>query len=207
MLILALACALALAPPPAPTQADVRLDIRVFDGATEVSRHVRVAVYSAGRHEQPVATAVAEPTGPGVLVPPGDYDVQVVWEQAKGANRLLWAPDLAVLRYPDEGGRHLEVLNFDPSYGALEVIVPGGLARRSPEGEGGRALWQAALRPEGGGEGAAAHTAVAGDGYVLFVVPGGRYDLEVVFNGDAPRRRTVAAIEVPAGRTRLMVIR
>ncbi len=198
MLILVFVWTFALAPSPAPAQADVRLDLRVFDGATEVSRHVRVAVYPAGRHERPVATAVARPTIPGLLVPPGDYDVQVVWEQAQGASRLLWASHLAVLRYPDEGGRHLEVLNFDPSYGALEVTVGGG---------GRGSLWQAILRPSGGDPRAAPHLPVAGEGYVLFVVPGGRYDLEVDFNGDAPRRRTLAALEVPAGRTRLTVVR
>ena len=196
MLILPLAWALALAPHRAPAQADVRLDVRVFDGATEVSRHVRIAVYPAGRHDRPVASAVGGRTIPGVLVEPDDYDVQVVWAQADGANRLLWALDLAVLRYPDEAGRHLEVVNFDPSYGALEVAVRNG---------GGQPRWRATLRPAG--ETTAARAPVSGDGYALFVVPGGRYDLEVIFDGAAPRRHTVVAIEVPTGRTRLTVAR
>jgi len=190
---LAWTLALTLAAPP---QGGVRLDVRTFDRTTEVSSRVRLAVYPAGRHERPVATAAAGRTVPVVVVEPGEYDVQVVWERPGGASRLVWAEELSVLHYPDEPGRHLEVVNFDPSYGALEVVGP----------KGGR-LWKAILRPSGTGPGAPASPPLAGEGYVLFVVPGGRYDLEVDVNGGAPKRRTVADIEVPAGHTRLTVVR
>lgn len=196
---LAWTLALALAAPP---QGSVRLDVRAFDGTTEVSSRVRLAVYPAGRHERPVATAAAGRTVPGVVVEPGEYDVQVVWERPDGASRLVWAEELSVLRYPDEPSRHLEVVNFDPSYGALEVVVPDGVARRSREGEGG-----ATLRASEAGPGTPASAPLAGEGYLLFVVRGGRYDLEVDIKGSPPKRRTVADIEVPSGRTRLTVVR
>ena len=103
---------------------------------------------------------------------------------------IRWAERLIVMPYPDEDGRHLEVINFQNGFGALEVR---------------------ATRPAGGGGDFCGRqprsrkppSAVGGDRYALFVVQPGRYDLRVQHSG---RTTWHSDIEVPADRTRLWIV-
>jgi hypothetical protein len=95
-----------------------------------------------------------------------------------------------VMPYPDERGRHLEVINFTNGYGALQV--------RSPRADG---VPQVALYAAGErGRPTAAPVGGRSEEYALFVVAAGRYDLEV---RSGPRATWHSDIEVPLDRTRL----
>jgi hypothetical protein len=102
---------------------------------------------------------------------------------------IRWAERLVVMAYPDEGGRHLEVVNLQAGFGALQVR--GASARAAA-----LALFAAGVRDK---EAAAATAAGAGS---LFVVRAGSYDLRVRNRAE----RWLTAIDVPADRTRLWVI-
>jgi hypothetical protein len=103
---------------------------------------------------------------------------------------IQWAHRLVVMSYPDEKGRHLEVLNFEPGFGALQVRTQDG------------ALPEVALQ-SGGGRDRVAGAPLKGAGYTLFVVPAGSYDV-TIRRGDRTTRH--ADVEVPRDRTRLWLI-
>jgi hypothetical protein len=179
----------------------VRLEVRVFDGAEDVTAHARVQVYASGTRTAPVA-----PPSRGerhiVDLPPGLYDVQAIVERDGRVVGIRWAERLAVMAYPDEAGDHLEVINLKNGFGALQV--------RGKEGapvQGEAALYPAGSRDAAKKRAPAARTAV----WLLFVVPAGSYDLVAADPADTRRSagaageagREIAAIEIPADRTRL----
>jgi hypothetical protein len=123
-------------------------------------------------------------------VPAGFYDVQAVREEDGRVVAIRWAERLVVMAYPDEGGRHLEVINLQEGFGALQV------RDRGSAGAPDVALYAAGVRDRTAGE------RLAGDGYALFVVRAGAYDLKV--EGARPAWHT--QIEVPADRTRLWFV-
>lgn len=173
--------------------ATLALEIRVFAGAEEVTSETRVSIHRAGERTEPIAQAQAR-SGKHVFEVAADiYDVQVVRERDGHVVSIRWAERLVVMRYPDEGGRHLEVVNFSNGYGALQVRTAraGGVPDLAIYAAGERS------RP--------AATAIAGENgeYALFVVPAGRYDVQV---RNAARPTWHADIEVPLDRTRLWVI-
>lgn len=181
-----------LAAQPAP--ATLTLEIRVFLGVEEVTAESRVTIHRAGDR----TTAVGQKQGQDgrhlFSVPAGIYDAQVVRERDGRVLNIRWAERLVVMPYPDEGGRHLEVVNFTNGYGALQ-------ARATRPGElPGLAIYAAGER---------SHPAAApvanqrGEDYALFVVPTGRYDIQVK-SGVRPTWH--ADIEVPLDRTRLWLI-
>ena len=180
----------ALVQAPAPP---LTLEVRVFLGTEEVTEQTRVTIHRAG--ERNAAVAQTGPHGQyAFTVPQGIYDAQIVREKDGRVLNIRWAERLIVMRYPDEGGRHLEVVNFTNGYGALQVRTsgPGGLP-------------DVGLFPVGERAGAAARIPDRrGDGYLLFVVPAGRYDLQVK-NTSPPAWH--ADLEVPLDRTRLWVIK
>jgi hypothetical protein len=182
---LALAFALALL---VQAPAALTLRIRVFDGPAEVTAETRINVFKAGERQTPVAegrgSAIME-----VAVPQGIYDVQVFHEREGRVVSIRWAERLIVMPYPDEAGKHLEVINFRTGYGALEV--------RPREG----AVPDVAIFPAGNRQQEAARR-LTGDGYALFVVPAGRYDLRVGSGGELVWHPDV---EVPLDRTRLWI--
>jgi hypothetical protein len=174
-----------------PVQQSITLEVRTFDGTADVSDTTRVVVHRAAQRDQPIGQIT--PGGrPTITVPPGIYDAQAMREQAGRLANIRWAERLIVMPYPDENGYHLEVVNFQPGYGALEVR---GSTGRGPEAE--VALYAAAdhERP--------AATPMTTSMYALFVAKTGEYDL-LVRRGDLsawhPR------IAIPAGRTRLFIV-
>ena len=170
------------------------LEIRVFAAGEEVTSETRVTVHRAGDRTAAIPPVGGEPGRHVFTVPEGIYDAQVVRERDGRVVNIRWAERLIVMPYPDEDGRHLEVVNFTPGHGALQVrAAPGATLPDMAlfvSGDRGR---QAAV-PVPRDEGAA---------YALFVVPAQRYDLRVRA-GD--RTAWHADLDVPLDRTRLWVI-
>ena len=185
MLRVALAVAIATTQVSAP--ASVTLEIRIFNGPDDVTAESRVVVHRAGDRTEPVARFAARLGSLTLRVPPGFYDVQAIREKDGRVIGIRWAERLVVMAYPDEGGRHLEIVNLQPGFGALQV-----------RGKDGTAVPDAALYASGGRDKEAA-SRLHGEGYALFVVPAGTYDL--LFRGLKPMWHT--QIDVPADRTRL----
>ena len=173
--------------------APLTLEIRVFAGAEEVTGETRVRVHRSGERSDAVQPAESHPGRHVFTVPSGIYDAQVVLERDGRVVNIRWAERLIVMPYPDEDGRHLEVVNFSAGFGALQVrAAPGAaLPRVALFASGDRARETAAPVP---GETGA---------YALFVVPAARYDLQVR-SGDRIVWHT--DLEVPLDRTRLWVI-
>ena len=183
-----LICALLLAQPATEL---LTLEIRVFAGTDDVTGETRVTVHRAGQRGQPIGHVAAIDPRVIVKVPPGIYDVQAVREREGRVLNIRWAQRLVVMPYPDEAGHHLEVINFAAGFGALQVRTDD-----QSRGLPGVALFGAGTR-------AAAPPAAPGDGYALYVVPAGLYDLQVTRNS---RSVTHKAIEVPLDRTRLWIV-
>jgi hypothetical protein len=130
-------------------------------------------------------------TSRSVRVAPGIYDAQAIQEQSGRVVNIRWAERLVVMPYPDEEGRHLEVINFTNGYGALQV------RQRGIAGPPDAAIYAPADHENPAGARA------DGTGYVLFVVLAGRYDVQTRTGGRATWHRN---IEVPLDRTRLWFV-
>lgn len=174
------------------------LEIRIFLGAEEVGSETRVTLHRAGDRSAAVAPAQGR-TGSHVFsshvftVPAGTYDAQAVRERDGKVQNIRWAERLIVMPYPDEDGRHLEVVNFRNGYGALQIKARAGAVSEPAlfaAGERSRPVAPPVpVRP--------------GDDYVLFVVPAGRYDIQIK---GGTRLAWHTDIEVPLDRTRLWLI-
>lgn len=174
----------------------VAAEFRVFAGTQEITDSTRVRLIPTGaRH---TAALLKEGERHVASVAPGIYDVQALRVRREGIVAIKWAERLSVMHYPDEGGRHLEVINFHPGYGALQVRTGTGSIDEYEV-----TVFSAGNRTITAGE------PFAGDGYRLFVLREGRYDLRVRKAGaedDAQGTRWLLDIEVPADRTRLRLI-
>jgi hypothetical protein len=167
----------------------VRLEVRVFAGAEDVTTRARVQIYPSGTRTTPIAAA-SRSERHIVEVATGLYDVQAIVEQDGRVVGIRWAERLAVMAYPDEAGEHLEVINVRNGFGALQVRAK----------EGAPVQGDAMLLPAGSRDAArrvapASRTAA----WMLFVVPAGRYDL--VAGGSE-----LGDIEITADRTRLKIL-
>jgi hypothetical protein len=182
---------LALAQAPA---APLSLEIRVFLGAEEVTAETRATVHRAGERGDAVAQSQPSSGTHVFAIAEGIYDAQVVRERDGRVLNIRWAERLVVMPYPDEGGKHLEIINFSSGYGALQVRTtrPGGLPPLALFAAGARS------RPV-----AAPVSSRAGTDYALFIVPSGRYDLRIE---DGPRHTWHTDLDVPLDRTRLRVV-
>lgn len=178
--------ALALATTQASAPASLTLEVRVFSGPKDVTAESRVTVYRAGDRAEPLARFAAGTGQISTLVPAGFYDVQAIREKDGRVIGIRWAERLTVMAYSDEGGRHLEVINLQTGFGALQVRTKEGTM--VPD-----VSLYSSLRDK---EVASRHT---GAGYALFVVPAGTYDVLV----RGAKASWHARIEVPADRTRL----
>jgi hypothetical protein len=170
-------------------QSTLTLELRVFDGAEEVTSQTRVKLHRAGDR----ATVVAQ-TNPGqarieFAVGEGIYDAQTIRQQGDEVISIRWADRLVVMPYPDEGGHHLEVINFKNGYGALQVRAPAGVR---PD----VALYASENRSK------EVAPPIMGRTYILFVVPRGKYDIFV----KGSRSTWHSGIDVPQDRTRLWVV-
>jgi hypothetical protein len=188
-----LAAALALAsaaPQPAgtPQAARVRCEFRVFDGSDEVSSSTRVRIYDKGQRDN----AIAPDASGHVDLAPGVYDVQAVRERDGQVAGIRWLTGLLIQRYPDENGSHLEVLNFKPQYGALEL--------RTGDADLDAAAFRAGDRTR------PVATGLRGQGYLLLVLPAGRYDVSVRAKAPNGSERWLPDVDVPVDRTRLRTL-
>lgn len=177
---------------PTPPEAPVTAEFRVFAGTEEITATTRLRIMPTGARSQASPVEAGVPLT--VTVPPGIYDVQALRMRPEGIVGIKWAERLVVMHYPDEGGRHLEVINFEPGYGALQLRAA----------KGSMAAWDVAVFPAGEREARAA-AAVEADDYRLFVLKAGRYDIRVRPAGAGAPQDThwVLDVEVPADRTRL----
>jgi hypothetical protein len=184
LLLLALATFQA-GPPP------LTLELRIFNGAEDVTAETRVTVYRAGDRSEAIAQIAPRAGAIAVPVPQGFYDVQAIREHDGRVLNIRWAERLIVMPYPDEGGRHLEVINFKNDFGALQIRT------KDSTGVPRVALYAAGAREK------EVATAVAGDNYALFVAPAGTYDL-LVRGGAKPEWH--GDIDLPLDRTRLWIV-
>jgi hypothetical protein len=178
----------------APAQAvSVHLEIRAFDGSHEVTGETLVKVFAAGTREQPLKGTTV--TGRGVVleVPVGLYDAQAIRQREGQVLSIRWAERLLAQRYPDEDGRHLEIINFQRGFGAIQLRVPSGVTTTGLE--------VAAFAP--GARVQPVAQAVSGADYVLLVLPAGRYDLRVSRGGEP---LWMTDVDIPADRTRMKAI-
>jgi hypothetical protein len=173
------------------SQALLTLEVRAFSGLEDVSDKSRIIVHAAGRREQAVGH-IAAGSPRTVRVAPGIYDAQAVHEQGGRVVGIRWAERLVVMPYPDEAGHHLEVINFQTGFGALQVRNAKGAA---PEAK--VALFRSGERS------GATSSALAGGPYALFVVRAGIYDVQVT---RGTRVVWHAGIDVPLDRTRLWIV-
>lgn len=157
--------------PSAPASQPLRLDIRVFDGTTDVTSDTVVSLFEAGRRADPRRVPQAPSGERQITLPPGQYDLQLLHQDDGRVRGVRWTSLRLLVAYPGEHGRHLEVVNMRPGFGALQVRRAGATA------ELGSVTWTATLRAAGGEE--PVGTALRGDGYVVFVAPPGRYDVAV----------------------------
>jgi len=168
----------------------LKLELRLFNGSEEVTAHSRVTVHKAGERGEPLAQIQSGATRVEITVPAGFYDVQAIHERDGRVLNIRWAQRLVVMPYPDEGGRHLEVVNYQNGFGAIEV-------RGSEKGPIDVGIYRT------GDHVKEAAARITGEDYVLFVVPAGDYDLQVRGTRGATWHNR---IEVPLDRTRLWVV-
>ena len=188
------------APPPPPVAGDtstVLLELRIFDGPDDVTGETRVRLFPRGQRTNDLPTTSTPGQAITATVPVGFYDAQAIREKRGEVAGLRWAEQLLVQRYPDEYGRHLEVINFKPGYGALQI-------RPAPDAASAAKGWTAVAFASGDSAGTggkeAGKAVVAGED-LLFALPGGSYDVKLTM-GDKTTQ-WMRDIEVPADRTRL----
>ncbi|AMY09660.1 hypothetical protein LuPra_02882 [Luteitalea pratensis] len=170
------------------TALPLSLHIRVFRGQAEVTRETTVTVYPAGARTNGQPAPVADGGERRLPLAAGQYDLQLVQQQDGKVSGIVWTTLRLLVDYPGEGGHHLEVLNFEKEWGALEVRAQG------PH-QSGQVGWRTRLLRKDGTEVA---RGVDGEGYQLVVAPAGTYDL-VVEGGAAPVR--IADVDVKANLT------
>ena len=103
--------------------------------------------------------------------PPGFYDIQTIHERKGQVAGIRWVEHVLVQRYPDEYGRHLQVLNLNAEFGALQIRPAPNEVGRGARLDRDRA--SARRRGPRGGQGA------AGRNDLIMVLPAGRYDIRV----------------------------
>ncbi len=178
------------------TTAHVTAEFRVFAGTEEITATTRVRIMPTGARDK--ASTVDQGKRLFATVTPGIYDVQALRMRDEGVIAIRWAERLVVMHYPDEGGRHLEVINFQVGYGALQLRT----AKRPIT------TYEVAVFPAGNRT-IAAGEPIQGEDYRLFVLKAGRYDIRVRHAGsptDEQDTHWFLDVEVPADRTRMKQI-
>jgi len=179
---------------PAPI---VRCEFMVFAGAEDVTGETRVRVAPTDG-SSPAITV--QPRVPASLAP-GLYDVQAVRVQDDRVVAMRRAERVSVERSPEQGALHVQVINFDPRYGALQIRAAAAGAR-PPTFE--------AFAYEPASHDRPVARSIQGTTYALLVVPGGIYDvrIESIPAPDRPRRSDLwlLGVEVSADRSRLKLL-
>jgi hypothetical protein len=192
-------CTVALSAPvaarqPQPSRGEtIRTEFRIFNGTTEVSGETRLRVRPSGSSE---TGRVIETGQLAIDLAPGIYDVQAVRQQAGQVTNVRWAERLVIMAYPDEAGRHLEVINFANDHGALQLRWPEGRAP-DPAGIAVTVTRTGEARPM-------PSRTLHGLGYLLLILPAHTYDVRITQPGREPL--VLTRIEVPADSTRMKVI-
>lgn len=171
----------------------LRLELHVFDGTTPVTTEVKLRLYPRGQRTNEIPVAAGSSGGLNANVPVGYYDAQAIRERRGQVIDLRWAEQLLVQRYPDEYGRHLEMINFKPGYGGLQI-------RPAPSDVATAKGWTAVAYTAGDPPKEAGKAVPAGED-LLLALPGGRYDIKLTL-GDKSTQ-WIRDIEVPSDRTRL----
>jgi hypothetical protein len=169
----------------------VHVEFRVFAGTEEITATTRVRVMRTGTREKPITVLEGKPLQTSLAA--GIYDVQALRMRPEGIIAIKWSERLVMMRYPDEGGRHLQVINFDRGYGALQLRAADG-----PIDAYAVDVFPAGTRTD-------AAAPLAGPEYRLFILRAGRYDIRVRHAG-ADRdtdAHWLLDVEVPADRTRM----
>lgn len=179
--------------PQPPAGPPIHVEFRVFDGTAEITSQARVRVRRSGTAE---TGQVVDGGDLSVDLPPGIYDAEAVRHHVGDTVDIRWAEHLVVMAYPDEDGRHLEVINFAKDFGALQLRLP---ERPAPDPA---AIAVAIFRA--GDARPIPSRVLRGLGYMLLVVPADTYDIRVIRPGRGPL--TLTGIEVPAGSTRMKVV-
>ena len=176
-----------------PRRETIRTEFRIFDGTTDVSGETRLRIRPSGSTE---TGHVLESGALATDLLAGIYDVQAVRQRSGQVVSVRWAEKLVVMAYPDEGGRHLEVINFAHEHGALQL--------RWPEGQTPTPAELAVTVSKAGDSRPTTARPIHGSGYALLVLPAGVYDVTITRPGKQAVR--LASIEVPADRTRMKVV-
>ena len=188
-LALTLVTAFAVQDPASIATIQLTLELRVFNGADEVTGQIRATVHRAGDRGEPMLQATASADRLQFRLPAGIYDVQAIHERDGRVLNIRWANRLVVMPYPDEPGHHLEVMNFKNGFGALQIRAPAG-------GRPDAAIYESGKRDKPAG------SPVGAPDYLLFVVRAGPYDLLVRSAGTSVWH---TGLDVPLDRTRLWV--
>jgi hypothetical protein len=188
-LALALVTALAAQNPSAEPGKPLTLELRVFNGAEEVTAQTRATVHRAGDRGEPLAQGAAPAGRMELTLAAGLYDVQAIHERDGRVVNIRWANRLVLMPYPDEPGHHLEVINFKNGFGALQIR---GASGSQPD----VAVYEVGVRDK------PAAAPLSAPGYLLFVVRAGTYDLLARAPGKSDWH---LGIDVPLDRTRLWI--
>lgn len=177
-------------PDEAPT---VLLELRVFNGGEDVTGESRVRLFPRGQRTKDVPTTASAGQAITAVVPVGFYDAQAIREKKEQVLDIRWAEQLLVQKYPDEYGRHLEVINFKVGYGALQIRP----ARESVAAAKG---WTAVAYPAGDASREVGKGVNTGED-LLFGLPSGSYDVKITMSDKSTQ--WIRDMEVPSDRTRL----
>lgn len=190
-MVLLLSLALSVALDGAPqTDPPIQFEIRAFEGTEEVTHETTINIYPAGTRDKPLQPVARAGRGLVIDVPVGLYDVQAIQQRQGQVVNIRWAERLLAQRYPDEQGRHFEMINFKRGFGALQLRRAAG--PRGPAWEA--AAFAAGNRTQPVGK------PVVGDDYVLFALPAGKYDILL---RTGPESTWLADVDVPLDRTRM----
>jgi hypothetical protein len=164
----------------------------VFDGVADVTRETRVRLFPAGRRGTSIKLTLGPDRAYEADVAVGLYDVQAIRTRAGSIAGVRWVERMLVQKYPDEYGRHLQVVNLRDGFGALQIRPDGG--------SNGPAGWSAVATPPGAPETEIGKARALGPD-LLLVVPAGTYDVKVLLPSAEPA--WISGIDIPDARTRL----
>ena len=110
----------------APPGAAIRTEFRVFDGASEVTGDTRLRVRPSGSSETGQSSKAATSRS---ICRPASTTCRPSGRRADRSWASAGPSSSSIMPYPDEGGRHLEVINFTNQFGALQLSGRTGRRR------------------------------------------------------------------------------
>jgi hypothetical protein len=192
--ILSVATAALAAEPQESSSDSINTSFRVFDGTNEVSAETRIHLRRSDAAEDDKDGVQLNGPALAIALAPGIYDAQAIRHRGERVLSVRWAERLVIVRYPDEAGEHLEVINFASNFGALQLRLPPNL---KPD--------PSALTVDRHGTGGDTRQVrvLTGPDYLLVVAPAGVYDVRWT-HPEEPE--FVSSVEIPADRTRMLAV-